>query len=51
MVTRTREINEHTCQHCGHVWLSKMDRPGICPKCKSYNWDKTPQFRRVIKEK
>lgn len=34
---------------CGHEWLprEKGDKPRVCPKCKSANWD-TP--KRIIKQ-
>lgn len=26
---------------CGHEWIPRVEgRPGVCPSCKSYNWDK-----------
>ena len=24
------------CDHCGHVWKSKVELPKSCPKCKMY---------------
>ena len=26
---------------CGHEWFprNRQERPRVCPKCKSYNWD------------
>jgi predicted Zn-ribbon and HTH transcriptional regulator len=33
---------------CGHEWLprDKDDRPRVCPKCKSANWDRPKKFER-----
>lgn len=33
---------------CGHEWLSreKGEKPRVCPKCKSPNWDKALLFSR-----
>jgi predicted Zn-ribbon and HTH transcriptional regulator len=33
---------------CGHEWLSreKGEKPRVCPKCKSPNWDKPLLFTR-----
>jgi predicted Zn-ribbon and HTH transcriptional regulator len=33
---------------CGHEWLprDKDDRPRVCPKCKSPNWDRPKLFER-----
>ncbi len=32
---------------CGHEWLprAKGERPRVCPKCKSPNWDRPYQHR------
>lgn len=30
---------------CGHEWISQeKDRPRVCPKCKSANWDKPKKW-------
>lgn len=29
----------HNCQRCRYVWDSLRERPGVCPRCKSYVWD------------
>jgi len=30
-----------TCLKCSHTWRPIKDkRPAVCPKCKSYSWDK-----------
>ncbi len=32
---------------CGHEWLPRGgERPRVCPKCKSPNWDREKQFTR-----
>lgn len=33
---------------CGHEWLprDKDERPRVCPKCKSANWDRPKKFTR-----
>ncbi len=28
------------CKRCDHDWASRLDKPMICPKCKSPYWDK-----------
>lgn len=33
------------CKKCGNKWQSKVEVPGICPKCKNPDWD-TPSQRR-----
>ena len=34
---------------CGHEWIArnKNEKPRVCPICKSPNWDKPFQFRRI----
>lgn len=34
-----REQHVCECLHCGHQWRSALDRPSVCPQCKSYSWD------------
>lgn len=33
---------------CGHEWYPRRpgERPRVCPKCKSANWDRPYKFRR-----
>jgi hypothetical protein len=33
---------------CGHEWLprEKGDRPRVCPKCKTPNWDRPKLYER-----
>lgn len=33
---------------CGHEWMprEKGERPRVCPKCKSANWDRPKLFSR-----
>lgn len=35
---------------CGHEWLprEKSDKPRVCPKCKSPNWDRPKRANAVI---
>ncbi len=44
------QINAYRCR-CGHEWVPadfySEERPRVCPKCKSPNWDRPYQFRRV----
>ena len=42
------EVTAYRCR-CGHEWTSKglnKERPRVCPKCKSANWDKEYRYRR-----
>ena len=32
---------------CGHEWLPRGgERPRVCPKCKSANWDREKKWER-----
>ena len=33
---------------CGHEWLSRVEgeKPRVCPKCKTPNWDRPKKFER-----
>jgi len=33
---------------CGHEWLPRVpgEKPRVCPKCKSPNWDREKLFER-----
>ena len=33
---------------CGHEWLprDKDEKPRVCPKCKSPNWDRPKRYER-----
>jgi predicted Zn-ribbon and HTH transcriptional regulator len=33
---------------CGHEWLPRdsTEKPRVCPKCKSPNWDRPKKFER-----
>ncbi len=46
-------ITAYQCRcRCGHTWVSKAEeRPRVCPKCKSPNWDRPYQFRVVDGER
>ncbi len=40
-------VTAYRCR-CGHEWVprDRNDRPRVCPKCKSPNWDRPYQWRR-----
>lgn len=31
---------ECECKFCGKEWVSRVDEPMQCPRCKRYNWKK-----------
>ena len=45
----TFQVTGYTCR-CGHQWVPRMlkaERPRVCPKCKSANWDR-PYRRKAV---
>ncbi len=40
-------IKGYRCR-CGHEWVNRgvTERPRVCPKCKSANWDRPKKFER-----
>jgi predicted nucleic-acid-binding Zn-ribbon protein len=50
-MTKKRRFVVLTCLRCGHQWLARVERPVVCAKCKSPNWNKPPEVaapRRVF---
>jgi predicted Zn-ribbon and HTH transcriptional regulator len=39
---------ECTCEKCGYHWISRLDNPAQCPKCKTAYWNRP---REKTKEK
>ena len=37
MEKETRKISK--CLRCGWIWIPRMEKPYVCPKCKSYKWN------------
>ena len=33
-------MNKCLRPQCGHEWISRVERPECCPRCKRYDWDK-----------
>jgi Zn finger protein HypA/HybF involved in hydrogenase expression len=42
------EVTVLSCRcRCGHEWIAReRERPRVCPKCKSPNWDRQKLFER-----
>jgi predicted Zn-ribbon and HTH transcriptional regulator len=42
------EVKVMGCRcRCGHEWVPHgEERPRVCPKCKSPNWDRPKKFER-----
>ena len=28
------------CKRCGYEWITRIDKPKACPRCKRYDYDK-----------
>ena len=41
-------MNNLTCKKCKHYWVSRIENPRQCPKCKNDYWDK-PRIKEMIK--
>ena len=43
------KVNAYRCR-CGHEWVPKdlhqVERPKLCPKCKTVNWDRAKRPKR-----
>jgi predicted Zn-ribbon and HTH transcriptional regulator len=33
------------CKKCCYEWESRINNPKVCPRCKSYNWNKTKELK------
>ena len=46
----TFKVTAYRCR-CGHEWVPaefrQVERPRVCPKCKSANWDRPYRFRKT----
>jgi len=42
---------KYTCKRCNHTWQSiKEGKPVVCPRCKSYSYDKEYVRKPIKKE-
>lgn len=32
-------MKKNECIKCGHLWVARVEKPAMCPKCKSYKWN------------
>jgi predicted Zn-ribbon and HTH transcriptional regulator len=38
------------CARCGWKWIPRQEeRPAACPRCKRFDWDKTPDAKKEQK--
>ena len=40
-------LEKKECKRCGYIWMSFLPKPKACPKCKSYEWENDPIWKRV----
>jgi predicted Zn-ribbon and HTH transcriptional regulator len=38
-------LREYECKRCGHRWVPNKPNPTVCPKCKSYFWNKPKKVK------
>lgn len=31
-------MKQNHCIKCEHNWTSRVDKPAVCPRCKTYYW-------------
>jgi hypothetical protein len=44
-------LKAYICERCRHTWVpAGIDKPRVCPKCKSPYWDR-PRRTDVVREK
>jgi predicted Zn-ribbon and HTH transcriptional regulator len=42
-------VRAFVCERCGHAWVpAGVEKPRVCPKCKSPYWDRPRRADRVI---
>jgi len=39
-------LPRETCRRCGHRWVKRVERPRVCPRCKS-PWFDLPKTKRA----
>lgn len=50
LAMRASERRMLSCSRCGWAWFPRtLYRPKVCPRCKSYYWNK-PRVRSVVKK-
>jgi predicted nucleic-acid-binding Zn-ribbon protein len=35
-------MKTYKCNKCGYVWISRIENPVCCPRCKRYDFQKAP---------
>lgn len=47
----TIQLWQHHCPRCGHVWMSKIQVPKVCPACHDPRWNLPRKFWKRTKKK
>jgi len=34
------KLPEMKCNRCGYMWVARIVRPRMCPRCKSFYWNR-----------
>jgi len=50
MISRRIFYDEITCKRCEHTWSPRTPDPRVCPRCKSYEWQKDRVRKGLVRE-
>ena len=50
MISRRIFYDEATCKRCDHTWNPITPTPRVCPRCKSYDWQKDRVRKGLVTE-
>lgn len=45
-----KKVYKYECLRCKYNWSSTIEAPGVCPVCKSANWDSTKESHEIRNE-
>ncbi|MBT9133111.1 MAG: hypothetical protein DDT33_01642 [Firmicutes bacterium] len=47
---KTVQVSKLQCLRCGHEWIPRTEIVTVCPKCKSYFWDRAKKEQKSQEE-
>jgi predicted Zn-ribbon and HTH transcriptional regulator len=50
MISKKIVYDEATCKRCEHTWNPVTPTPRVCPRCKSYDWQKERVRKGLVRE-
>ena len=50
MISRRIFYDEITCKRCEYTWNPRIPNPRVCPRCKSYDWQKDRVRKGLVRE-